>query len=224
MKHILFVYLIVFVLSKVHADESVLWIFPATDQMVAAIKRVQNERDMEVHEILDGHGFGIAEYNVKLTGGAKGGDWRFEYIGVRINGLVFLDTLQRYQSNDDPKERGIFRTEDRIYGALIEHVEDPLFLRELDLTRLYRKRLKLFMKDWQFIEFGYNPDRIEQVRNLDDEPEKPGAERGGKSTNSDDNSLKNEGQQDGTGQPATRSQSKSEGSDKPQPEAEGRSR
>jgi hypothetical protein len=31
-------------------------------------------------------------------------------------------------------------------------------------------------------------------------------------------------QQDGTGQPATRSQSKSEGSDKPQPEAEGRSR
>jgi hypothetical protein len=31
-------------------------------------------------------------------------------------------------------------------------------------------------------------------------------------------------QQGGTGQPATRSQSKSEGSDKPQPEAEGRSR
>jgi hypothetical protein len=33
-----------------------------------------------------------------------------------------------------------------------------------------------------------------------------------------------EAEQDGTGQPATRSQSKSEGSDKPQPEAEGRSR
>jgi broad specificity phosphatase PhoE len=32
------------------------------------------------------------------------------------------------------------------------------------------------------------------------------------------------GEQGGTGQPATRSQSKSEGSDKPQPEAEGRSR
>ena len=34
----------------------------------------------------------------------------------------------------------------------------------------------------------------------------------------------NTGEQGGTGQPATRSQSKSEGSDKPQPEAEGRSR
>jgi hypothetical protein len=33
-----------------------------------------------------------------------------------------------------------------------------------------------------------------------------------------------EAEQGGTGQPATRSQSKSEGSDKPQPEAEGRSR
>ena len=33
-----------------------------------------------------------------------------------------------------------------------------------------------------------------------------------------------EAQQDGTGQPAIRSQSKSEGSDKPQPESEGRSR
>ena len=33
-----------------------------------------------------------------------------------------------------------------------------------------------------------------------------------------------EGEQDGTGQPATRPESKSEGSDKPQPEAEGRSR
>jgi hypothetical protein len=31
-------------------------------------------------------------------------------------------------------------------------------------------------------------------------------------------------QQGGTGQPATRTQSKSKGSDKPQPEAEGRSR
>ena len=36
--------------------------------------------------------------------------------------------------------------------------------------------------------------------------------------------LKNKSQQDGTGQPATRSQSKPEGSQKPQPEAEGRSR
>jgi tetratricopeptide (TPR) repeat protein len=35
---------------------------------------------------------------------------------------------------------------------------------------------------------------------------------------------KQEAQQDGTGQPATRPESKSEGSDKPQPEAEGRSR
>jgi hypothetical protein len=34
----------------------------------------------------------------------------------------------------------------------------------------------------------------------------------------------NQAEQGGTGQPATRSQSKSEGSDKPQPEAEGRSR
>ena len=34
----------------------------------------------------------------------------------------------------------------------------------------------------------------------------------------------NNSEQAGTGQPATRSQSKSEGSDKPQPEAEGRSR
>jgi hypothetical protein len=36
--------------------------------------------------------------------------------------------------------------------------------------------------------------------------------------------YKQEAEQAGTGQPATRSQSKSEGSDKPQPEAEGRSR
>ena len=36
--------------------------------------------------------------------------------------------------------------------------------------------------------------------------------------------VEKKGQQDGTGQPATRSQSKSEGSDKPQPEAEVRSR
>jgi hypothetical protein len=36
--------------------------------------------------------------------------------------------------------------------------------------------------------------------------------------------LKKEGEQDGTGQPATRPESKSEGNDKPQPEAEGRSR
>ena len=36
--------------------------------------------------------------------------------------------------------------------------------------------------------------------------------------------LENKVEQAGTGQPATRSQSKSEGSDKPQPEAEGRSR
>jgi hypothetical protein len=36
--------------------------------------------------------------------------------------------------------------------------------------------------------------------------------------------LYNKSEQGGTGQPATRSQSKSEGSDKPQPEAEGRSR
>jgi hypothetical protein len=35
---------------------------------------------------------------------------------------------------------------------------------------------------------------------------------------------KTQAEQAGTGQPATRSQSKSEGSDKPQPEAEGRSR
>jgi hypothetical protein len=35
---------------------------------------------------------------------------------------------------------------------------------------------------------------------------------------------KQEAEQAGTGQPATRSQLKSEGSDKPQPEAEGRSR
>ena len=36
--------------------------------------------------------------------------------------------------------------------------------------------------------------------------------------------TKDSAEQAGTGQPATRSQSKSEGSDKPQPEAEGRSR
>jgi hypothetical protein len=36
--------------------------------------------------------------------------------------------------------------------------------------------------------------------------------------------IKYNREQDGTGQPATRSQSKSEGSDNPQPEAEGRSR
>jgi hypothetical protein len=36
--------------------------------------------------------------------------------------------------------------------------------------------------------------------------------------------IKSEAEQAGTGQPATRSQSKSEGNDKPQPEAEGRSR
>jgi hypothetical protein len=35
---------------------------------------------------------------------------------------------------------------------------------------------------------------------------------------------KNEAEQDGTGQPATRPESKSEGGDKPQPEAEGRAR
>jgi hypothetical protein len=38
------------------------------------------------------------------------------------------------------------------------------------------------------------------------------------------NPTKQEGEQGGTGQPATRSQSKSEGSQKPQPESEGRSR
>lgn len=37
-------------------------------------------------------------------------------------------------------------------------------------------------------------------------------------------SLRIQGQQDGAGQPATRSESDSEGGDKPQPEAEGRSR
>jgi hypothetical protein len=37
-------------------------------------------------------------------------------------------------------------------------------------------------------------------------------------------SIKIQAEQGGTGQPATRSQSKSEGGDKPQPEAEGRSR
>ncbi len=36
--------------------------------------------------------------------------------------------------------------------------------------------------------------------------------------------LPKSGEQDGTGQPATRPELKSEGSDKPQPEAEGRSR
>jgi hypothetical protein len=36
--------------------------------------------------------------------------------------------------------------------------------------------------------------------------------------------TKTKGEQAGTGQPATRSESKSEGGDKPQPEAEGRSR
>jgi hypothetical protein len=38
------------------------------------------------------------------------------------------------------------------------------------------------------------------------------------------NRYKIRSEQGGTGQPATRSESKSEGSDKPQPEAEGRSR
>lgn len=174
-------------------EEVTLWVLPVTESMAGALQRIKEEKKLELHEVMNGHGFGVGKNNIWLKK-SQSGEFRFEYQGVHTNGNILMWALRRYQYRA-PKElgAGIFKTEDEIYEMLKKHVENDTFIRGVEYERELQRKLKIFHQHYEHM------------------------------LNQEDNHPVHNEEKDNSGQPATLPESKSGGDEKSEPESDERS-
>ena len=144
-----------------NAEESLLWFFPATDELVRAIKRVEGEKKLELHEILSGNSFGIGRRSISLKVDGQG-NWRFEYFTGYTNAKNFMEYLFELQG-PERKIGGPSKSEVVIYKILIDHVVDPLVASEIERERRYEKKLRFFQEYWEDVVFQALPRKQKDV-------------------------------------------------------------